>query len=174
LASGSTVDVPNPDPAAAFASGAIAATAAPGSRRLPADQAVGLGHLRGCRHWGHPQCRPGQQVTFILGMTGTTLLGLLIARRAAIRWSPPTPITLCFVVLLNLALPTMAMWILHREGITGTHTIWTAAAVGAAIGVFSVGYGAVSQGRIQTQEELQDAVARLEASVNVLRQKAWG
>lgn len=116
---------------------------------------------------------PGQQVTFILGMTGTTLLGLLIARRAAIRWSPPTPITVCFVVLLNLALPTLAVWILHREGITGTNTIWTAAAVGAAIGVFSVGYGAVSQGRIQTQEELQDAVARLEASVNVLRQKAW-
>jgi len=115
----------------------------------------------------------GQQVTFILGMTGTTMLGLLLARRAAIRWAPPTAVTIAVVMGLNCALPTLALWVMYREGITGSNAVVTAAAVGAAIGAFSAGYGAVNQGRLQAEQELQAAVVRLESSVNVLRQKAW-
>jgi signal transduction histidine kinase len=116
---------------------------------------------------------PGHQFTFIAGMTGTTLLGLLLARRLVRSWTPPTPITLAMVVLLNLALPALALWVMSRQGITGTNAVMAAAAVGAAIGAFSGGYGAVNRGRQLAEQELRAAVARLEASVNLLRQKAW-
>jgi len=116
---------------------------------------------------------PGQQYSLMLSMTGATWLGLFLARQGAISWWLPTPVVIAYVVLLNTMLPTVALWVLFRLDVTGSNVVVAGAVLGACVGLLSAMYGAVRQARRQATDDLQLAIARLEISVNILRQKAW-
>lgn len=111
---------------------------------------------------------------FVLGMSGTMIVGLLVFRwllAERIAWLPvvalvtvPLPAGIAFATVYVLAYG-------HVLPVAGLQ--YSAAWVGAVIGAVSFAYRAVNLGRANTERELRETVNRLAVSVSTLRQNCW-
>ena len=116
---------------------------------------------------------PGGQFAFVAAMVLPLSLTLLLARRLAAKVNLPTPMAIGIVIALSSLAPMMSGYVLWLLGIAPIQVMAAGSAVGAVIGAGSAVYGSVNRARRDAEMQLWSAVASLEASVNVLQQKAW-
>lgn len=116
---------------------------------------------------------PGGQFTFVAVMVLPMALGLFSIRRIAGHWVLPTPVAIGIVTAITASASTISALTLLLMGNAPARLPVAAMAVGLGIGASSAAYGAVSRARRDVEVRLLSAVARLQASLNVLRQKGW-
>lgn len=117
---------------------------------------------------------PLSGLLFILAMSATMVLGLLVARLLLSGWLARTPI----VALVAIPIPAIIAFA-TVEALARTHVVpvaglqYSAVWLGVIIGAASFGYQAVSVGRAATEQELRETVEQLQRSISLLRQNCW-